>query len=207
MIVTITLDSNIGADLGPFNLTANVGAVAPSTATRAQLIAGLDVTVDDSATTLTITSTGACTNSITRNISGIPTEEGITIPWSHTVLNGDLNGTSTLTIIYTPVGSNTTTSEIDTTLAGESVTNTGTIVAKDGTSVTAQIVGSAGFVSSIFLQISPRPAVTFNDGTNEADDTIPEVFLLNSYSIDANIQLAESGGGGENGGDGSGPIE
>lgn len=207
MIVTITLDSNIGADLGPFNLTANVGSVTPSTATRAQLIAGLDVTVDDSATTLTTTSIGSCTNGITMNISGIPVEEGIEIPWSHTVVNGDLNGTSTLTITYTPVGSNTTTSITDSTLAGESITNTGTIIAKDGTSVAVQIQGFAGFVSSIFLQISPRPAVTFNDGTNVAGDTIPEVFLLNSYSIDANIQLAESGGGGENGGDGSGPIE
>lgn len=201
MIIRITLDSNIGADLGPFNLTANVGSVAPSTATRTQAIAGLDVTVDNSATTLTATSTGNCTNALTMNISDIPVEEGegITIPWSHQVLNGDVTGTSTLTITYIPVGSSTPITITDTTLEGVSVINTGTIIAKDGTSVTAQLQGFAGYVSSIFLQISPRTAVSFNDGTAVVGDTIPEVFLLNSYSIDANVQLAESSGGGNGG--------
>lgn len=199
MIVRITLDSNIGADLGPFNLTANAGSVAPNTATRTQLINGLNVTVDNSATTLTVTSTGNCTNALTMNISDIPVEEGITIPWRHEVLNGDLTGNSTLTITYTPVGSSTPITITDTTLEGVSVTNTGTIIAKDGTSVTAQLQGFAGYVSSIFLQISPRTAVSFNDGTAVVGDTIPEVFLLNSYSIDAIIQLAESSGGGNGG--------
>ena len=203
MIVRITLASDIGSDLGPFNLTANAGSVVPSTATRTQLINGLDVTVSNSATTLTATSTGDCTNGVTMNISGIPVEEGVTIPWRHEVLNGDLTGTSTLTITYTPAGATTPITLTDTTLAGQSVTNTGTITAKDGTSISVLIQGFAGYVSSIFLQISPRTAITFNDGTNSAGDTIPEVFLLNNYSIDAFIQLAESSGGGGEGGGGT----
>ena len=203
MIVRITLASDIGADLGPFNLTANAGSVIPSTATRTQLINGLDVTVSNSATTLTATSTGDCTNGVTMNISGIPVEEGVTIPWRHEVLNGDLTGTSTLTITYTPVGATTPITLTDTTLAGQSVVNTGTITAKDGTSISVLIQGFAGYVSSIFLQISPRTAITFNDGTNSAGDTIPEVFLLIIYSIDAIIQLAESSGGGGEGGGGT----
>ena len=72
MIVRITLDSSIGADLGPFNLTANAGSVIPSTATRTQLTNGLNVTASNSATTLTVTSTGNCTNALTMTITSIP---------------------------------------------------------------------------------------------------------------------------------------
>ncbi len=51
MITTITLNSGLGGDLGPnFNLTANVGSVSPSTATKVELLAGKSVTVSDSAT-------------------------------------------------------------------------------------------------------------------------------------------------------------
>jgi hypothetical protein len=72
MQVEITLDPSSGSDLDNFNLTANVGSVVPSTATRAELLAGLEVTVDDSATVVTITSTGVCTTSNTINIANIP---------------------------------------------------------------------------------------------------------------------------------------
>jgi predicted amino acid racemase len=65
MNVLVTLLSGQGVDLGPnFNLTANVGSVTPSTATLIQLLAGKSVVANDSATQLTITSTGACTNSL-----------------------------------------------------------------------------------------------------------------------------------------------
>jgi hypothetical protein len=67
--VTLTLGSGLGADLGPnFNLTADVGSVTPSTATRTQLLAGKSVSVDDLATQVTVTSTGTCTNAITQTI-------------------------------------------------------------------------------------------------------------------------------------------
>ena len=70
MNVTITLNSGLGSDLGPnFNLTANVSTVTPSTATLTELLAGKLVTVDGSATSVTVTSTGTCTNSITLPIS------------------------------------------------------------------------------------------------------------------------------------------
>lgn len=69
MNVVVTLNPGLGAQLGPdFNLTANVGIVYPSTATLIQLLAGLTVTVLDSADIITITSTGQCTNSIELNI-------------------------------------------------------------------------------------------------------------------------------------------
>ena len=67
--ITLTLGAGLGADLGPnFNLTANVGSVTPSTATRTELLAGKSVSVDDLATQVTVTSTGTCTNSITQTI-------------------------------------------------------------------------------------------------------------------------------------------
>jgi hypothetical protein len=67
--ITLTLGVGLGADLGPnFNLTANVGSVTPSTATKSELTAGKSVSVDDAATQVTVTSTGTCTNSITQTI-------------------------------------------------------------------------------------------------------------------------------------------
>lgn len=67
--ITLTLGAGLGADLGPnFNLTADVGSVTPSTATKSELTAGKSVSVDDAATSVTITSTGTCTNAITQTI-------------------------------------------------------------------------------------------------------------------------------------------
>lgn len=67
--ITLTLGAGLGADLGPnFNLTANVGSVTPTTATKSELTAGKSVSVDDLATEVTITSTGTCTNGITQTI-------------------------------------------------------------------------------------------------------------------------------------------
>jgi hypothetical protein len=67
--ITLTLGAGLGADLGPnFNLTANVGSVTPSTATKTELTAGKSVSVDDAATQVTVTSTGTCTNAITQTI-------------------------------------------------------------------------------------------------------------------------------------------
>lgn len=66
MNVLITLNSGLGADLGPnFNLTADVGTVTPSTASKTELLAGVTVAVNGSATEVVVTSDGNCTNSIT----------------------------------------------------------------------------------------------------------------------------------------------
>jgi len=71
MNILVTLNSGLGADLGPnFNLTANVGSVTPSTVTKTQLTTGIFVDVNAAATQITVTSTGTCSNSIVLNISG-----------------------------------------------------------------------------------------------------------------------------------------
>jgi len=70
MNVIITLNSGLGSDLGPdFTLSANVSTVTPDTATLTDLLAGKLVSVDGSATSVTVTSTGTCLNSITLPIS------------------------------------------------------------------------------------------------------------------------------------------
>jgi hypothetical protein len=71
MNILVTLNSGLGADTGPnFNLTADVGSVTPSTATKSELLAGKFVDVNASATQITVTSTGTCTTSIVLNIVG-----------------------------------------------------------------------------------------------------------------------------------------
>jgi len=65
MNVTLTLNTGLGANLGPtFDLSTNVGLVTPTTATLSELLAGYVVSVDNSATIITVTSTGTCTNSL-----------------------------------------------------------------------------------------------------------------------------------------------
>jgi len=78
--ITLTLGALLGADLGPnFNLTANVGIVTPSTATKTELLAGKSVSVDDLATEVTVTSTGTCTNAITQTIPCATTTSTTTV--------------------------------------------------------------------------------------------------------------------------------
>ena len=74
MNILLTLNSGLGADTGPnFNLTANVGSVSPSSATKSELLAGVLVTIDDAATQVTVTSVGVCTTSVNISVSGITT--------------------------------------------------------------------------------------------------------------------------------------
>ena len=78
MNILVTLNSGLGADLGPnFNLTANVGSVTPSTVTKTQLTNGIFVDVNAAATQITVTSTGTCSNSIVLNISGQTTAHNL----------------------------------------------------------------------------------------------------------------------------------
>jgi len=90
MNILVTLNSGLGADTGPnFNLTADVGSVTPSTATKGELLAGKFVDVNASATQITVTSTGTCTTSIVLNIVG-QTTTTTTLAASSFVLGYDL---------------------------------------------------------------------------------------------------------------------
>ena len=75
MQVFVKLNYPLGVDLGPFNLTANVGSVTPSTVLRLNILDGIVVTVDNSATQITVTSNNSsnCSGtSLTLSITGIP---------------------------------------------------------------------------------------------------------------------------------------
>lgn len=63
-----------GSSVGPiFNIIPNVGTANPSTAYINDLTGdGVLVIVDDGATSITLQSTGLCTNSVSANIGGIP---------------------------------------------------------------------------------------------------------------------------------------
>jgi hypothetical protein len=72
MNILITLNSGLGVDSGPnYTLTANVGAVLPSSVTKTQLLAGITVAVDNNASSITVTSLGNCTNSLVLPITGV----------------------------------------------------------------------------------------------------------------------------------------
>ena len=94
--ITLTLGVGLGADLGPnFNLTADVGSVTPSTATKIELLSpGKVVSVDDLATQVTVTSTGTCTNAITQTI---PCAGGTTTTTTSTSTTTAAPGTTSTT--------------------------------------------------------------------------------------------------------------
>ncbi len=70
MYVQVTLAAGLGGNLGvSFVLSANVGEVVPSIATKSELLAGKIVSVDNSATRITVTSLGTCTNSLNITIA------------------------------------------------------------------------------------------------------------------------------------------
>jgi hypothetical protein len=66
-VATVSL-SSIGTSAGPFTISDNVLGVIATGVTSAQLLAGFNVNTDVNSTQITITSTGACTNSISYNL-------------------------------------------------------------------------------------------------------------------------------------------
>lgn len=108
MIVFLKLLEPLGYYLGPtFSLTPNVGSAIPSTATRQQLLTGINVIVSDGATHIKIKSLGEqCSTEVEYPI-GIPT-------------------TTTTTTIAPPT-TTTTTSGLTTTTTTTSTTTTTTV--------------------------------------------------------------------------------
>jgi len=72
MNILVQLNSPLGSGLGPtFTISPNVGSINPTTATAAGLLGGgeLFTLTDPTATSVTLTSVGACTNPITISIT------------------------------------------------------------------------------------------------------------------------------------------
>lgn len=88
MYVLVKLNSNQGADLGPnFTLTANVGTLVPATATLAELLVGVTVLADNTATQVFVTSQGICTNTLNIAISPATTTTTSTTSTTTTTTN------------------------------------------------------------------------------------------------------------------------
>lgn len=91
MIVNVKIYSGLGADLGPnFVVTTDVGTVSYNY-TLVELLAGVQITVEDNATFVIITSLGVCTNSLYLAIGeeGTTTTTTTTLP-SYTYYEGDI---------------------------------------------------------------------------------------------------------------------
>ena len=99
--ILLILGSGLGSNLGPnFNLTANVGSVTPSTATKTELLGGKNVSVDDAATQVTVTSIGVCANSITQTIPCSPPTSILISPSSYTGTISSCAATESLQVYY-----------------------------------------------------------------------------------------------------------
>ena len=157
--ITLTLGAGMGADLGPnFNLTANVGSVTPSTATKSELTAGKSVSVDDTATQVTITSTGTCTNAATQTIPCAGGTTTSTTSTTTTTTTTTTPPTSTLYVYATDVG------------VGQIVLYAGVNGAAGTTiydeSVDGSIGNICGLIYTFFGTLSPGDTVTFSTNTN-----------------------------------------
>jgi hypothetical protein len=98
--VTVVLAGGAGADLGPnFNVTITGGTISPTTVTKASLSDGQTFSISsDAAETITITSTGVCTNPATIVIPAVTPSSP-----SESIYISGLAGTCSdfCTIVYT----------------------------------------------------------------------------------------------------------
>jgi hypothetical protein len=161
-------------------LTANVGSVTPSTATKTELTTGKSVSVDDTATQVTITSTGTCTNALTLNISGIPTTT-----------------TTTTTTTEAPTTTTTTTTTEAPTTTTTTTAGAGSFTVKNtsGGGVISDVYGPGGIYFYITtagsFPISNGQQVDATGASRTGDDIIVEI---SSYSSTSCLSLYINGG-------------
>lgn len=153
MLVLVTLNAGQGINLGPnFTLSANTGTVTPNTATLTQLLAGIYVTVDNAATSVTVTSLGNCTNSLVLNINAITTTTTTAAPTTTTTTTTAAPTTTTTTTTAAPTTtttSTTTTSTTTTSTTTTSTTTTTTTAAPTTTTTTTTTLGAVDFDTSV----------------------------------------------------------
>lgn len=179
MDVLLTLNSGLGANLGPnFNLTANPGhTVTPNTATRAELIAGKMVSVSpEGATIIFVTSTGVCTNQLLINIAGITTS----------------------TTTSTTSTSTTSTSTTSTSTTSTSTTSTTTVAPISFVLTYDASVGGqacANFANNVGKTTYYTPGVTpLADGVGLFSDSLCTTFVDDGYYSDGTNWWYASGG-------------
>jgi|694.fasta_scaffold78380_3 hypothetical protein len=179
--ITLTLGAGLGADLGPnFNLTANVGSVTPSTATKTELTAGKSVSVDDAATQVTVTSTGTCTNAITQTI---PCAGGTT---TTTTTAAPTTTTTTTTVAPTTT---TTTAAAPTTANINIATNGSLDISMNIDNITVNGVGPVSYTG-----VTPN---TTGNGGNVITNQLGTYDIVVTYTATTggqHIELVDSNG-------------
>ena len=184
MDILITLNSGLGADVGPnFNLTVNDGGtITPNTATRTELLAGKLVTVSAGSTNIFVTSTGVCTTQLIIPISGIT---------STTTTTTTLAPTTTTTSTSTTTTSTSTTSTT-TTLAPVSVTLAYSDI--DGPTACYKFTDPSPITSTYYL----RPGEILADGYTIYTDSIFTTIASDGFYSNGvdywEVNIAASGG-------------
>jgi hypothetical protein len=106
--VTFTLTVGSSASVGGFNIVGNPGSVSIATGvSRSSLASGVTYSVDDTITEFTITSTGDCTNSVTKYINGGNGGNGETSQCGRYGLFNEGESGTTATFTYDEYPSNT----------------------------------------------------------------------------------------------------
>ena len=180
MVVLVTLNSGQGVNLGPnFTLSANTGTITPATATLTQLLAGIYVTVDNAAVSVTITSTGSCTNSLVLNINSItttttttttttaaPTTTTTAAPTTTTTTTAAPTTTTTTTTSAPTTTTTTTVAPTTTTTSTSTSTTTTTSTSTTTTTTLAPVsFSTSGGCANYAISDGVGAMVSFNGGS------------------------------------------
>ena len=205
MLVLVTLNSGQGINLGPnFTLSANTGTITPSTATLTQLLAGIYVTVDNTATNITITSLGSCTNSLVLNINSITTTTTTAAPTTTTTTTTAAPTTTTTTLAPTTTTTTTAapTTTTTTTTAAPTTTTTTTTAAPTTTTTSTTTLAPVSFDTSVGCEhgvsadgVAAMVSFSGGSGTYQASDTtyLSQTAAENGTYVDATATKVFSG--------------
>jgi hypothetical protein len=168
--VLLILGSGLGSNLGPnFNLTSDAGAVTPSTATRTQLLAGLIVSVNDATTSVTVTSTGVCANSITQSLPCPPLTTSTTTSTSTT------STTSTSTTSTSTSTTSTTSTSTTTTAPPFSTSTTTTTIAAISCGTSSTFTGGESYPTQQFVTLGSDTGTVV---LNYNGQSVPDRFIV-----------------------------
>lgn len=122
--------TTIGSQVGPFDIKDSLGNVLASGVTREEIIAGYQLSIDDTATSITLESTGTCSTTAVVPLSFATTTTTTTTSTTTTTTLPTTTTTTTeaTTTTTTEPTTTTTTTEATTTTTTEATTTTTTIV-------------------------------------------------------------------------------
>jgi hypothetical protein len=184
MDILLTLNSGLGADLGPnFTLaTNNGGTITPNTATKTELLAGKSVSVSDASTIVFVQSVGVCTTQLSINIAGITTS---TTSTTTAAITSTTTSTSTTSTSTSTTSTSTTLAPIPVTLAYSNV---------DGPTACYKFTAPIPDTATYYLQ----PGGTLADGnTLYVDGVYTNIVADGFYSNGVDlweVNIAASGG-------------